>query len=181
MTIRRSAPFAIALLLTFASALQASDTTFVSQGARVKLFPAQPSAKTITGNVTDLASDTLVIVPEGGGEALTFDRRDLRKIEVSQGSKGNALLGLGVGAGVGIGLALAVCSADDWTYCAYDDSDGTGAFAAIGAALFGAIGAGAGALIKTERWNEAEFPASPSVALNVGKDGSVRLAFSLQL
>jgi len=93
-----------------------SDTTFVYQGARVKVFPAQPGAKSITGNVADLAFDTLILLPEGGGEALTFDPRDLRKIEVSQGKKGNALLGLGVGAGVGIasavGLAIWACNAD---------------------------------------------------------------------
>jgi len=181
MLAQRSAACAATLLLACASALSASDTTFVSEGARVKLFPTQPGAKAITGNVTDLVSDTLVIVPEGGGEALTFDRRDLRKIEVSQGNKGNALLGLGVGAGVGIGLALAGCSADNWTYCDSTESNGEGAYAAIGAVLFGAIGAGAGALIKTERWKEADFPASPAVALNIGKDGSVRLALSLRL
>ena len=57
-----------------------------------------------------------------------------------------------------------------------------GAQGAVILGVGGAIlGTGIGALIKTERWKEAEFPAPPPVALNVGRDGSVRLAFSLRL
>jgi hypothetical protein len=174
--------FAFALILSGASLLQASDTTFVYQGARVKAFPAQPGAKAITGNVANLAFDTLIVLPEGGGEALTFDPRDLRKIEVSQGKKGNALLGLGVGAGVGIasavGLAIWACNADDDGCTSGQVAGGALALSAIGAGL----GAGIGALIKTERWRDASIPASPPpVGLGFGKDGSVRLAFSLRL
>jgi hypothetical protein len=180
MSIRISASFAIALLLAFASALQASDTTFVSQGARVKLFPTQPGAKVITGNVTDLVSDTLVVVPEGGGEALTFDGRDLRKIEVSQGKKGNALLGLGVGTAVGAAFGLIACEASDYG-CWTNGTNLTAGVTAVFAVGLGGLGAGVGALIKTERWKEAEMLAPPPVALNVGNDGSVRLAFSLRL
>ncbi len=172
---------AFALILSGASTLQASDTTLVSRGARVKVFPAQPGAKAITGNVADLAFDTLIVLPEGGGEALTFDPRDLRKIEVSQGKKGNALLGLAVGAGVGVGLGLAICSYDEWAGCRFEGNDLTGASVALAAAVFGGIGAGVGALIKTERWTDAQLPEPPPVALGVGKDGSVRLAFSLRL
>lgn len=36
-------------------------------------------------------------------------------------------------------------------------------------------------MIKSDQWVDAEMPAPPPVALNVGKDGSVRLAFSLRL
>ncbi len=171
-----------ALLLACANALVAQDTTFVHQGARVKVFPAQPGAKAITGNVADLAFDTLIVLPEGGGETLTFDPHDLRKIEVSQGKKGNALLGLAVGAGVGFTAALVICKAD----AGADTCGGSGqiigdatALVAAGAAVIGGgFGAGVGALIKTERWTDAQLP---PVALNVGQDGSVRLAFSLRL
>ncbi len=172
----------VALLLACASALSASDTTLVSQGARVKVFPAQPGAKAITGNVADFVFDTLIVLPEGGGEALTFYPRDLRRIEVSQGKKGNALLGLGVGAGVGIasavGLAIWACNADDDGCTSGQVVGGMVALSAIGAGL----GAGIGALIKTERWREASIPTSPPpIGLGFGDDGSVRLAFSLRL
>ncbi len=182
MLAQRSTAIAVLLVAACASTLQRSDTTFVYQDARVNDFPAQPGAKAITGNVADLAFDILVVLPEGRGEALTFDPRDLRKIEVSQGRKGNALLGLGVGAGVGIasavGLAIWACNADDDGCTSGQVAGGVVALGAIGAGL----GAGIGALIKTERWREASIPASPpTVGLGFGEDGSVRLAFSLRL
>lgn len=176
---RIAACFAV-LVLSCTSALHASDTTFVSQGARVKVFPVQMGAKAITGNVADLASDTLVLVPEGGGEALTFDRHYLRKIEVSQGEKSNMGKGAWMGAlggavvGTAIGAAVECTGWDVESFCTVVGL----AFGVGGGAL---LGLGAGALIKTERWQEAEFPAQPPVALNVGRDGSVRLAFSLRL
>ena len=171
----------IALLLTCASVSSAQDTTLVSRGARVKVFPAQPGAKAITGNVADLAFDTLIVLPEGGGGALTFDPHDLRKIEVSQGKKGNALLGLAVGAGVGFTAALVICKADEGACTGGFFGDIT-AYITVGAAVIGGgTGAGVGALIKTERWTDAQVPAPPPVAVNLGKDGSVRLAFSLRL
>ena len=172
----RNAILTASLLVAVSGPLDASDTTFVSQGDRVKLFPTQPGAKAITGNVADLAFDTIVVVPEEGGEALTFDSRDLRKLEVSQGKKGNALLGLAVGLGVGVGVGIASCSGEN--AC---EGGAPGVVAAVGAAFFGGLGAGVGALIKTERWKVAQFPAPPPVALGIGKDGSVRLAFSLRL
>lgn len=176
----RSTACAAALLLAYASALQASDTTFVSQGARVKVYPAMAGAKSVTGNVADLASDTLVILPEGGGEGQTFLRRNVRKIEVSQGEKSNVGKGAWIGATAGAvcGAIVGATVEDCDPYCG-------GALALMGAGMFGAggalVGMGVGALIKTERWKEAQFPAPTSVALNVGQDGSVRLAFSLRL
>jgi len=52
------------------------------------------------------------------------------------------------------------------------------------AGIGGLVGAGIGALIDLsigERWKEADMRPPPPVALNVGQDGSVRLAFSIRL
>jgi len=181
MRIPSRAACTIGLLLLTTSALRASDTTFVSQGARVKLFPTQPGAKAITGNVTDVASDTLIILREGDQEPLTFAPRDLRKIEVSQGKRSNWLLG-GAAGFVVFGAAGAAIAAENYSPDPGLSQSGViiGAGLISGVAGFG-IGAGVGALIKTERWKVAQFPAPPPVALNVGKDGSVRLAFSIRL
>jgi hypothetical protein len=185
MLAQRSTACAAILLLAFVSALQASDTTFVSQGARLKVFPL--GAKPIIGDVARLSYDTLVILPEGDESTLTFDRRDLRKIEMYQGKRSSwlksGLIGGGIGLAVSGGLAgafVAVCASD---YDCYVESPGgtVAAFAGLGAAVGFGVGAGVGALNTTERWVEAELPAPPPVALNVGKDGSVRLAFSLRL
>jgi len=34
---------------------------------------------------------------------------------------------------------------------------------------------------RSDRWVDAQMPAPPPVAIGIGKDGSVRLAFSLRL
>jgi hypothetical protein len=193
MLAQRSAACAAALLLACATALSASDTTFVSKGARVRVKfeqetpVADPSGaisyrlETVwrVGTATNLDSDTLLFLPEEAQTAVGIPSSKIESIEVSQGKKGSALLGLAVGAGVGVGLALAVCSYDEWTGCNWSGNDNTGAVTALSAALFGGLGAGVGALIKTEGWQEAEFPSLPPVAFNVGNDGSVRLALSL--
>ncbi len=173
----------VALLLACASVSSAQDTTLVSQGARVKVFPAMTGAEPVIGEVVKLAYDTLVIVPKGNGLAQTFYSSDLRKIEVSQGKGGTyTVIGFLGGVAVGIGLGLAACSGDE---CDFNGGDLTALAIISYAGLGGLVGAGVGALIDLviigERWKEADMPPPPPVALNVGKDGSVRLAFSLRL
>jgi hypothetical protein len=175
----------VALLLGCVSVLSASDTTFVHQGAWVKVFPAMAGAEPLIGEVVKLAYDTLVIVPKGNGSAQTFYSSDLRKIEVSQGTKSEWLRGGWIGAASGsvAGALIGAVSCNDpkrWLSC----SNPGGAaliLGALGGAVGFGMGAGVGALIKTERWDGAQLPQPPPVALNVGQDGSVRLAFSLRL
>ena len=180
MLAQRSAACAAVLLLTCASALSASDTTFVSRGARVKVFPSMEGIKPVIGEVVQLTYDTLVIVPEGNGSAQTFYPGDLRKIEVSQGKKSN------VGKGAWIGAAAGAVSGFIIGYAGgpNDMCTEVGCGAAL-AAVFGAggalVGVGVGVATSGERWVEAELPPSPPIALSVGTDGSVRLAFSLRL
>ncbi len=85
---RRSTACAAALVLTCASTLSATDTTYVSEGARVRLDAPQISDSRLVGEVTGFHSDTLVILPEDGGSVLTIPWSDIEKIEVSQWKKG---------------------------------------------------------------------------------------------
>ena len=175
----KSTACAAALLFVCANALFASDTTFVSQGARVKVFPF--GSRPVIGEVAKLSYDTLVILPEGNGSALTFHRRDWRKIEIYQGKKSKWLKGglIGGGGGLAVGLALGLAAQE---ICDYGCESYPAVGAALGTAFGFGVGAGIGALNTSgERWKEVELPAPPPVALNVGKDGSVRLAFSLRL
>ena len=181
MPAKRSAACAAVLLIAFANVLSASDTTFVSQGARVKVFPSMAKPKPVIGEVVKLAYDTLVIVPEGNGSARTFYPGDLWKIEVSQ-EKGKSHVGKGAwigalgGAAIGAGIGAAVDCSD------YNQGTCVAAVAAMGLAGGALLGVGVGAALSSgERWEEAEFPVPPPVTLNVGKDGSLRLAFSLRL
>ena len=176
MLAQRSVACAALLLLTCASALSASDTTFVRRGARVKVFPF--AAESVTGEVTRLVYDTLVIMPEGEESAVTFYGGDLRGIKKLQGRKTKWAKGGMYGgiAGVLIGFPLALLAG---SACDYECNDFAWVWPATAVGGF-AIGAGIGALSGTDRWVWAKLPAPP-VALNVGTDGSMGLAFSLRL
>jgi hypothetical protein len=175
---------ALALTVSEAPLGHASDTTLVSEGARVKVLPASGATAPVIGTVVDLAPDTLVVLTELH-EVLAYHSSDLSKVEVSEGEKRKTFLGLGVGFAVGLGAGFVICNADkDANTCGSDADllgDMTAAVVLLTAAVSAGIGAAVGALIKTERWQEAQYPRQPLVALNLGKDGSVRLAFSLRL
>ncbi|MEJ2320196.1 MAG: hypothetical protein P8Y10_08530 [Gemmatimonadales bacterium] len=187
----RVAGTAALLLLGWTSVLTAGgvgrdagrpDTTFVHPGDRVRLQAPRISSGRLVGEVTELEGDTLVLLSEGGGSTIAIPTSDLERIAVSQGKKSNAILGLLVGAGVGVasavGLSIWVCNADDDGCTSGQVVGGALAVTFIGAGL----GAGIGALIKTERWREASIPPPPPpIGLGFGRDGSVRLAFSLRL
>ena len=120
----------IALLLTCASALSAQDTALVYQGARVRVKFEQETPVTdrygavllgsetvrLVGEVTALESDTLILLPENAGVPLTIPRRDIDKIEVSQGKKSNWLKGGVVGGGamlvMSVVMGVAFCESD---------------------------------------------------------------------
>ena len=178
----RNIECAAVLLLACTSALSASDTTFVKRGERVKVFPSMAGANPVIGEAVKLTYDTLVIIPEGGESAQTFYPGDLRKIEVSQGKgKSYTLIGLASGVAVGVGVGIIACSGE-YACEGNDDAKYAGLVVAVTGVVGGLVGTGVGAIVSGgERWEEAQLTAPPPVALNVGKDGSVRLAFSLTL
>lgn len=177
----RAATAAVILLSGFTS-LPAADTTFVQTGDRVRLeAPVIRSGKLI-GEVAALDGDTLLLLSAAAGPAIPVPTSDIQQIAVSQGKKSNAILGLIVGAGVGIaasiGLSIWVCNADD-------DGCTTGqvVWGSLGVtAITAGLGAGIGAVIRTERWQDASLPPPRSpIGLSFGGDGSVRLRYSLRL
>jgi hypothetical protein len=176
-----SAASSVALLLACASALFAQATVFVSEGSRVKIFPSVEGAEPVIGTVVDVALDTLIVLSERE-EVLAYRSSDLWKIEVSEGEKKKTFLGLWAGAGVGLATGLLICAADEANCETWSGTgDATAAVVLLTTVLGGGVGALVGSLIKTERWEEASFPNPPPVAFGIGKDGSVRLAFSLRL
>lgn len=168
------------LLVSFTS-LAAADTTFVQEGDRVRLHAPRVRSGQLVGEVAELDRDTLVLSSEGSGSTIAIPTSELERIAVSQGRKSRAILGLAIGAGVGaasaVGFSIWFCNADDDGCTSGQVAGGAVALTAIGAGL----GAGIGALIKTERWRDASIPGRPSVGLGFGRDGSARLAFTLRL
>lgn len=170
-----------ALLLSVFQALPAADTTFVQTGERVRVRAPRVSSDRLIGNLTSLGADTLVLATERGGAIIPIATSDLAEIQVSQGKKSNTILGLTVGAGVGVasavGLAIWACNADDDGCTAGMVAGGSLGVLAVTAGL----GAGIGALIKTERWRDARLPPPPAgIGLGVGPDGSVLLTVRIR-
>jgi len=179
------------LLLACANALLAQDTAFVHQGARVRVTleerkqvvsrsgAVRYALDRLVGNATMLKSDTLVLLPEDADTPLSIPHSKIKEIEVSRGKRSNIGKGAWIGAvgGVVAGAVVGRLSSG----CDEEPRLCITVGAAIGAAGGAILGVGVGALIKNEPWDDAQLPKPPPVALNVGRDGSVRLAFSVRL
>jgi hypothetical protein len=137
------------------------------------------------GEVEAIVSDTLVFLPEDADTPLSIPHSKIRALEVSQGKKSEWLRGGWIGAASGSvagALLGAVACNEPKRFLSCSNPGGAALIlGALGGLVGFGMGAGVGALIKTERWDGAQLPQPPPVALNVGQDGSVRLAFSLRL
>lgn len=176
-----------ALLLVCTTALAASDTTLVSEGARVRVKFDQETQVTdrygtvsyssesvrLIGEVSVLESNSLALLPEDADESLNIPHDDIEKIEVSLGKKWDpdrgAIVGFGTMLVVGLAWSIFLPSS------CLEDAGCLVPLVVLGASL------GWIAAQPRERWKEAQLPSPRPVALNVGKNGSVLLAFSLRL
>ena len=111
------------------------------------------SRERFTGVIVVFHSDTMVFNSEGDFGSVMIPFRSIEKIEVKRGQKSNWLKGLVIGS---IGGALTFGLISD----AKREDQTTGKYflegAAVGGLVFGAIGTGIGALIKTEHWEKVE-------------------------
>jgi hypothetical protein len=141
-------------------------------GARVRLQTGTAGSQWLRGVLVGADSASVGIVPEEapplGANQLRLPMSHVTRFELKTGSKRQWLRGLivGVAAGVALGFAIEV----DPVACTYDNNYecSRGAALALGGATFGAIGAGVGALVKTERWTpvalDALAPPAPRVS-----------------
>jgi hypothetical protein len=114
----------------------------------------------LTGNVVAWSADTVGIEAHGTRRVTLVPVASIVRYEVSVGRdrRRGALRGLIVGSVVGASVMVAVTSADRNNSYAPPMA----VVVPIGAVLFGATGAGLGALIGTERWE------SPSASATMG-------------
>ena len=134
----------------------------LTSGSRVRLKPVDPSTKSVQGDLLRLSEDSLHIVA-GGADTLAFATGAIARLEVSRGRRSNAgkgaLLGAAIGAGAGLALGVAA-SAEECSGFGCTEV-GPGEVVAV-MALFGATGAGLGALIgaasHSERWEQVPRP-----------------------
>ena len=129
-------------------------------GTRVRgEAPAGPFA----GRVAWASADSLAIVQRD--DTLLVSRAAIRRLDIATGTRRNTLQGLGVGAGVGAAsaAALLLAYADD-----RNDSELEGLkYLAAGTVFLGgaALGAIAGALIKSSRWTRVR-PSGVGVSIS---------------
>lgn len=141
-------------------------------GTRVRLQTAAAPGAWIEGILVSADSAAVALVPENapplGANQLRIQTASVGRFELRTGSKRHWLYGLA--AGVALGVALGFSMDVDPVACEfdYDYMCSRGEAVAYGALGFGAIGAGVGALIKTDRWTPVALdslaPPAPRVS-----------------
>lgn len=154
-----------ALLLGLPCPGQAQD---LAPGDRVRVTSRGSVTTPLVGTFLRATSDSLWLTPQGQAQPTGVAFAAGIRLERSLGRRSHTITGALVGAGVGAGITLlflsGFCGGD--TVC--DGDEQVRAAAVLGLPCVG-LGAGLGALIRTERW--APLPVggpSPSPILQVG-------------
>ena len=165
----------------------------VIPGSRVRISAAAAGLDRTVGTVQDTAGGVLlvqvqrerVVQYEGFQRTVseatlyTIDRASITVLEVYVGTRGRAGQGgvIGLGLGVGLGFLLGEdCGTSDSFVC-FDRS--TVAVALGGP--FGLVGLGIGALSRTDRWEPASRPSSPTASIQVRPTFSNGVGFAASI
>jgi hypothetical protein len=169
---------ASSLLLAFLSPPHLSAQT---AGTPIRLQTTTRPGKWITGRSASITADSVMIIPDKTADTLRFDKRELGRLDVSQGRKSYAGRGALMGAGVGLVAGLA------W-YAAIDCTDSDNPFeqvcpvlgtelALITTAGGAAGGAIIGAFIHHEKWKGVKLGTRLSARLQGRRGVGVTVEF----
>ncbi len=129
---------------------EASLASMLAVGTRVRVLSTAVQTR-LRGVVVAVDETVLTLVPDGG-LPLKIPLRSVTGMDVSLGQKSNWLKGLGIGvlSGVALGFAFPVdrqdCGPEAPNFCSRGEA------IAGSTIVFGALGAGIGAFIKSDRW-----------------------------
>ncbi len=148
----RSLVLGLACLVRAAAAV-ADEAPLPPEGTRVRVTAPQLRLKRATGTLAEV-SEREIVLALSPSEWRTIPLGAVTRLERSRGRHGHWVPGAAVGAVLGgafFGLAsVAMCEAADCPVSV--------AAVAVGAGLGALPGAGVGALIRTERWEEVKRP-----------------------
>jgi hypothetical protein len=165
----------VALLLTPALSAQMDSVTTWPIGSRVRVWTA--SNRNVTGELTELRGDTLVIIGRGRSQAKVLADSTVR-LDVSDGrgpSDKYIVGGALAGAALGVG-AMALLNAPA---CIPGECRGTTAHYAPGALIGAVVGGVAGAIKRFDRWKEVRVPGRVSLVPSA-RQTAVMLSFTFR-
>jgi hypothetical protein len=156
------------VFFNFTSSITAQETTRLEQ-ERIRVTWAPPVTAaaleqgvqirpiTAVGSFVSLTTDSLTFEAEQGNQITAVAVQEISRLEIGRkGSKARSGLFWGVGFGAAFGLILgAFCTGDDFFACSGGD---VARATLITAGLGGAIGAGIGATMSGEHWEEISVP-----------------------
>jgi hypothetical protein len=161
-------------------------------GAKVRLQSQASPGHWMRGVLVRADSASVAIVPEGapplGANQLSLATASVGRFELKSGSQRHWLWGLAAGAA--LGLVMGATTDVDPVACEYDDNYECSRGEALASYALGAaaLGAGVGALIKTDRWTPLALdglaPPAPRVSgvtprLRVLPGGGVALGLTV--
>jgi hypothetical protein len=141
----------LAILALFMALSRPTSAQSLQPGDRIRATPAHSFGDHLIGQFVRSTSDSIWLRPQEQGQPIALALADGLRIDRSLGRHSRAGTGALIGAGVGAAVTVLFLSG----FCGGDNlCDGDEQVRA--AAIFGlpsvAVGAGIGALIKTERW-----------------------------
>ena len=175
---RRAVPLLVMPLLCAALPLAAQDSTKLAKGDAVKVTAPSIQLDQWPGVFEQWRGDSIAVRGSGADSVLlVLPIGVITSFEVNHGNKkshGHAWAGAIVGAVAGATLAAASNSCSSGEYYCVPDSEA----ALAGGVVGGLLGAGIGALIRTNPWEVVELTPAPHVALLPG--GRVGVGLSLR-
>ncbi len=149
----------VGLLLVSVTSLSAQEPPPIEAGSRIRVTAPSTGVDKLVGICLSTSGDSLRMQADEQASPMTISLADVTRLEVSQGRKSNTLRGLGIGFLVGAvagGLLATQVDVEEGLDPGPEELILYGAV--VGGAAFGAIGAGIGALSKSERWRWKEVP-----------------------
>lgn len=160
------------LLLLVLPLAQPSTSSPLTTGTRVRVTVRDDGTeRRMVGPLRTFDGEALTLSPEGGAGPVSLSRGTITRIEVSRGSRGRAGRGALIGAVLGL---AAIAIAESTRGEDYEAPDNYGLIVAGSIGGGALVGAGIGAMVRSERWEpqpwavgRARSAAAPAVKVTL--------------